>query len=412
MRTLRRLVGVCLLTGLTASLHAIYVRVETQQVPIARLVQNLERDLAKDPKNVGAVVALARLYGMAYALKSDQVPAVVDREGAPQRPWYGYEPDLIPYKVKPGAVTPTAAAYLQRSIEYYEQAIALDPANLLPALGHAWALEQSGAKSRAVAEYRAIVTRAWPEEQNARRGRLGGRFYTAEAAGYLIPLLDAVKDAAEIKELERRRSVLQALPRPITPIAVPLIDDAAVSSMTDPAARVRFDADGSGLRREWTWITPDAGWLVYDALDSGRITSALQWFGNVTFWLFWDHGYLALAALDDDGDGELAERELRHLAIWRDGNGNGVSDPGEVRPLAQHGIVAISCAFVAGDGRVLAAFSPHGVRMADGSTRPTYDVILRRHLPQTTRNLDVPAPFAADDVGLVRQHPTRSRHSR
>jgi len=29
-------------------------------------------------------------------------------------------------------------------------------------------------------------------------------------------------------------------------------------------ARVRFDADGSALDREWSWITPDAGWLVYD----------------------------------------------------------------------------------------------------------------------------------------------------
>jgi hypothetical protein len=50
-----------------------------------------------------------------------------------------------------------------------------------------------------------------------------------------------------------------------------------------------------------------------------------------------------LAALDDDHDGILTGKELAGLALWRDANGNGVADPGEVKPLSAYGIVALSC---------------------------------------------------------------------
>ena len=154
--------------------------------------------------------------------------------------------------------------------------------------------------------------------------------------------------------------------------------------VVDRLARVRFDADGSGPR-EWTWITPEAGWLVYDADDRGTITSALQLFGGVTFWLFWSNGYEPMRALDDDANGELSGAELQHLAIWHDRNRDGVSDRGEVQSLAAHGIVALSCDYVAGDGARFAAVSPRGVRFSDGRTRPTYDVILNHSASTWTR---------------------------
>ena len=162
----------------------------------------------------------------------------------------------------------------------------------------------------------------------------------------------------------------------MTPIAIPLRDDVAARDIVDPLARVRFDADGSSPR-EWTWITPDAGWLVYDADGDGTISSALQLFGGVTFWLFWENGYEAMRALDDNADGELSGTELQHLAVWHDRDRDGVSDPGEVRPLAAHGIEALSCRYVDVDDARLAAMSPDGVRLANGTTRPTFDVILQ-----------------------------------
>ena len=65
------------------------------------------------------------------------------------------------------------------------------------------------------------------------------------------------------------------------------------------------------------------------------------------------------------------------MAIWQDLNGNGISERGEVMPLAGWGIVAISCGYMTEMKRPdRIAFSPQGVFFRDGSNRPTYDVIL------------------------------------
>ena len=117
--------------------------------------------------------------------------------------------------------------------------------------------------------------------------------------------------------------------------------------------------------------------LVFDPRGTGRISSGLQLFGNVTFWLFWNTGYDALQALDDDGNGVLRGDELRGLAVWRDANVDGVSQPGEVHTLAALGIVELSTRHVIEDENDdVLAYAPGGVRFSDGSTRTTYDVLL------------------------------------
>jgi hypothetical protein len=74
---------------LTSSPAGIFVRVETQMVPVDRLVANLERDLGSNPNKAQAHINLGRLHGMAYALKTDELPAVAMTPGNDQ-PWYGY----------------------------------------------------------------------------------------------------------------------------------------------------------------------------------------------------------------------------------------------------------------------------------------------------------------------------------
>jgi len=369
---------------------AIYAPSETRTVPVARLAANLEKELAAAPRDADLHIKLARLYGMAYAMNAEEVPVTTRHPDHPDEVWFGYEPDLVPHRPKPAADTTRAEAsrqYLKKSIEHYRMALDINPGSLLARLGYGWTLEQSGDKAGAIAEYRRVVESAWPKEQSARGLMPGQRFYTQETAGYLIPLLDAGRDAKEIEELRRRVAHLRAVPRAITPIAIPLSDDVTSKSMIDLDARVPFDADGLGLQRPWTWITAEAGWLVYDPARQGKITSALQWFGNVTFWIFWTNGYEPLAALDDNGDGELKGPELRYLAVWHDVNRDGISDPGEVRPLEAHGIVALSCRYAPGDGLLVAARSPAGVRLRDGRTRATYDVILR-----PSASVSTPAP--------------------
>jgi hypothetical protein len=369
----------CLLLAPTSSGE--YALAELQRVPVERLVTNLEEAVKKDPKDVQALVNLARVHGMAYALKTDTAQV---RKGQEARgPWFGYEPKFVPFskveKTDDADKQKAARAHLARAVERFKEAVQLAPDNLPARLGYAWTLEQAGEKADAVKEYRALIEDAWKKEKDLKTLGLGGHTIVAEASGYLIPLLDKDKDREEIATLTERAARLKKLPYPITPVAVPLRDGLRACDFEDPGAAVAFDVDGSGLMKRWTWITREAGWLVYDPAGRGAVTSGRQLFGGVTFWLFWQTGYDALAALDDNGDGVLAGDELKGLAIWHDANGDGVCNPGEVKPLSEYGIVAVSCRFERDPSHPdRIAFAPKGVTFRDGKTRPTFDLVLKQ----------------------------------
>lgn len=356
----------------------IFLMPEIEKVPVERLLKNLGEKVKKEPKDAQAVLNLARVHAMAYSLRSDDIPV---NKKTPDAPWFGFTPPIVPFnkvqKVEDAEKVKAARAHLETALKLYGDAIRLAPDDLRARLGHAWLLTQTDKKAEAVEALRKLVEEGWKKEKDLAALGLGGHTITTEAAGYLIPLLDKEKDKEEIATLNERTAQLKKLPRPVTPIAVPLRDGLTATDLEDRGAAVAFDADGTGLRKAWTWVTPDAAWLVHDPKGSGRVTSALQMFGGVSFWLFWETGYDALAALDDDRDGVLAGAELAGLALWHDANGNGVSDPGEVRPLADHGIVALACGFERDPGHPdRIAFSKAGVRFKDGRTRPTFDLVL------------------------------------
>jgi hypothetical protein len=62
----------------------------------------------------------------------------------------------------------------------------------------------------------------------------------------------------------------------------------------------------------------------------------------------------------------LAGPELAHLALWRDGDVDGISDAGEEQPLAHYGITALSCGHpvVNDEDESVAAYAPDGVTFA------------------------------------------------
>ncbi len=354
--------------------------IDVQNVPVERLVANLEEVVKKDPKNADAVINLARVHGMAYARKTETAEVFKDRNRS--GPWFGYTPTLIPFSkvLRADGETKQKAArsHLNKAVLGFREAVKLAPENMAARMGLAWTLEQFGEKAAAVKQYRALIEDAWKSEKSLDSLPLNGETVVTEATGYLLPMLDKEKDKAEISRLRARDTQLRKLSRPITPIAVPLVDGLGARDIEDGNASVAFDADGSGLKRHWTWITKDAGWLVYDPTSERQITSGLQLFGSVTFWLFWKTGYDALAALDDNRDGMLTGNELIGLAIWHDSEHPGTCDPGEVKPLSVFGIVAISCRFerdVNHPDKI--AFSPAGVCFRDGTTRPTFDLILK-----------------------------------
>jgi hypothetical protein len=342
------------LLGAPSPAGAIWIRPDIEDVPVERLVANLERKAAESPR------------------------AEVRRNGESE-PWYGFEPRPIPYEVQQAATPEQKAAadeHLRESIRWYEEALRLDPESLTAQLGHAWSLEQQGEKERAIAGYRAVIEQAWEKERGLSSGNLGQRFYTVEAARYLIPLLHPDRDRGEIEELRLRVSRLEGLPRPVTPLAVPLHDGLAPGDVPSTSS-VTFDGDGSGLRSAWTWIDTRAAWLVRDPGSRGSIESALQLFGSVSFWLFWRDGFAALGALDDDGDREVSGAELRDLALWHDANSNGMSEAGEIRSLAHYGIVALAyrpgapCNIPG-----IAGVAPGAVKFSDGRRRDLVDLVM------------------------------------
>jgi hypothetical protein len=84
-------------------------------------------------------------------------------------------------------------------------------------------------------------------------------------------------------------------------------------------------------------------------------------------------GYEALSVLDDDRDGTLSGAELDGMALWIDANGNGVSEPGEVRSLASAGIARIGVKPSRGPDGVLVC--DKGVQFADGRVVKSFDWI-------------------------------------
>lgn len=371
---------VCVL--ISASLTAEFVQRDVEHVPVDRLVDNLSRQVKERPADLDLRINLARVHAMAYAQKVTRIPAQQSAGGV-LRPVLG-EPGMPHGQFEVRTTTDpkeqaAAQADLKRAITEYRGVLERDPKHRLALLGLGWSLLQAGERVEAVSVLRQAVEAAWAFESGPKASIYsGGRSVTEEAAHYLVPLLDPSRDAAEIAQLRERMKQLESAGRWITPIVIPVRDGLTAGDLVNDGARVVFDLDGNGPRR-WTWTTPDAAWLVWAPDAAAPITSGLQLFGNVTFWAFWRHGYEALGALDDDGDGAVAGTELRGLALWHDRNGNGVSERGEVRPVAAWGIAALSTSW-----RLDAThpheipWSPSGVRFTDGTVRPTWDVVLER----------------------------------
>lgn len=392
---------VCLGLG-PGALHSMFARPDLIKTPVDRLVENISKQVEKEPQNVALQVNLARTHAMAWAKKTDELDV---EKRKPNEPFFGYLPPRIPFgevielnddfqkenKLDAAAIEKlraAAAQHLKLAIQSYRKALELDPDQATAQLGLAWALDQSGNQEDAIDLYRKIVADGWEKEKDLEIAPMGFQSIVAEAAGYLLDKLDENDDKQEIEELSQKIDRVNQIVRPVTPIAIAL-QPGDYGSVYDASAAVPFDADGSGRRSEWTWIRPPAGWLVYDHHREGKITSALQLFGGVTFWCFWQNGYQALSALDDNQDGWLRGSELAELAVWQDLNQNGMSDLGEVRPLAAFDIIGIDCACVRTSiGQESIACNLRGCLRGDGSSLPTYDVILHRaDSPLTQRTL-------------------------
>lgn len=132
-----------------------------------------------------------------------------------------------------------------------------------------------------------------------------------------------------------------------SPIVIDLDGDGVE---TLPLGENFFDLDADGLSESTGWVKSDDGLLVHDRDGNGRISNGTELFGNHSLLSNGDtaqNGFQALAEYDNNSDGLVNAQDASYasLQVWRDLNGNGVSDEGELQSLADAGVVSISTGY-------------------------------------------------------------------
>jgi len=109
---------------------------------------------------------------------------------------------------------------------------------------------------------------------------------------------------------------------------------------------VHFDLDGDFFAEKTGWLRSDDGFLALDRDGNGLIDDVSELFGAPGV-----SGFTELAALDSNSDGviDAADTDFALLQVWRDFDGDGASDAGELATLAEAGIASISLATTAID---------------------------------------------------------------
>ncbi len=248
------------------------------------------------------------------------------------------------------------------------------PAAVVDLLADAWVAEMHE-------QYFTSACMALPHESKAgQQGLLGLRDFLAwqSAQDYLRVSKSVTPNEDYPVRQATAKAVVKAfenLPEcnAITPLVIGLDNSKLIGDLIDQNSRVRFDLDGTCRVQTYVWPRANAGFVVWDPDRTGKITSGRQLFGSATWWLFFNDGFAALASLDDNHDGMIRGDELVGLSIWADANSNGISEPGEVKPISQHAITSLSCRSTGQDGSSLVASA--GVELSDGSHRPLWDWI-------------------------------------
>lgn len=119
------------------------------------------------------------------------------------------------------------------------------------------------------------------------------------------------------------------------------LDGDGVELVSRKKARASFDYAGDGMADDTGWIGRDDGFLVIDRNNDGLITEAAEL--SLASEDEARSGLQGLAKLDSNGDRVVDSKDARfgELRVWRDANGNGRTDAGELLTLEQAGVVAI-----------------------------------------------------------------------
>jgi hypothetical protein len=169
--------------------------------------------------------------------------------------------------------------------------------------------------------------------------------------------------------------------------ATPMVLDLDGHGVQTLAAQqgVQFDLNGTGHTQQVGWVAGNDGLLVMDRNGDGVINNGNELFGSGTVLANGKHavnGYQAMAAEDSNHDGQLtaADATFGKLQVWVDANHDGKTDLGELKGLADVGIVSLDLHATAGstvdNGNVLGLVSSYTT--ADGARHDMADVWLAK----------------------------------
>jgi hypothetical protein len=391
--------------------NALWVR-SGADVPVERLIPNVERWIREHPNDANGYYTLGRIHYLAgdlqtrtvsYTLKTPKgsdLPLVFDElptiELPTIEPGFGLTFDPLPDM---DARSRLRAARLAEAERNLQRAVAMDPSQAIfhLTLGSVYLEmsrgEQNVASAKDLAEPKrdrqaearqematafSLSVKAERKEVQYRGGPYDIRVDVEAAVRYLEIGGGDLLLSRQMSDFLTQyfQPPADNLPVPITPILVPLQDTALLSELLDSSHTVSFDLDGTGLPQRWPWVRPETGILVWDPGKTGKVTSGRQLFGSITWWMFWENGYQALDALDDDHSGWLENGELAGLALWFDRDQDGVSDPGEVVPLESTPVAALSVQY---DQREASGAwkAKQGVRLRSGTVLPTWDWVVQ-----------------------------------
>jgi Ca2+-binding RTX toxin-like protein len=150
-----------------------------------------------------------------------------------------------------------------------------------------------------------------------------------------------------------QRQLQERFDMPTPGFGCPLIldlDGDGVETISWQQSGVFFDHDGNRFAERTGWVSPDDALLVHDLDGDGQIRSGAELFGNNTLLPNGSraaNGFAALRVHDLDGNGRIdaADPVWSRLRLWRDGDGDGAVDPGELSALGSQGVHSLSTAY-------------------------------------------------------------------
>lgn len=164
-------------------------------------------------------------------------------------------------------------------------------------------------------------------------------------------------------------------PIPRDPVVLDLDGD-GLELVSVANSQAHFDFHGDGFAEATGWLKSDDGFLVRDLDHNGRIETTSELFGNDN-----QDGFAVLATLDSNHDGKIdaADDGFADLQVWRDLDGDGQTDVGEMSTLAAAGVTSISLATLPAnqtvEGNLVLLTGQYG--KADGTTGHTGAVLFQ-----------------------------------